>query len=115
MLKAGGNSIENEYYRLEMNGRGAIQSLIDKRRGEREIAAHIDGRYLNDLGPGVEPYHQERWPGLDYTSGEVQQPVPHTTEVTLISHSDRIEIRNEINRQFFQCEYLGIQLQSANA
>jgi alpha-mannosidase len=101
MLKAGGNSIENEYYRLEMNGRGAIQSLIDKRRGEREIAAHIDGRYLNDLGPGVGTVTIKNVGPVSITlQAKSSQPVPHTTEVTLISHSDRIEIRNEITANF---------------
>ena len=101
MVKAGVDSIDNVNYRLRLNGSGAIQSLIDKKRGEREIAAHIDGRDLNDLGPGEGTVTIKNVGPVSITlQAKSGQPVPHTTEVTLFSQSDRIEIRNEITANF---------------
>lgn len=104
-LKAGDGSMENAKYRLKLSGRGAIQSLIDKRLAGREIAAMIDGRSLNDLGPGEGTITTTNIGPVSITlRAKTNLPVPHTTEVTLFDHSDRIEIRNEITANFADVE-----------
>ena len=47
-----GARLEHPLYRLKVNRRGAIESLVDKSRGNREFARAIDGRAINDLGSG---------------------------------------------------------------
>ena len=104
-LKAADGSIENQNYRLQLSGRGAIQSLVDKRLAGREIAATIDGRSLNDLGTGGGTVTIKNSGPVSITlQAKTNLPVPHTTEVTLFDHSDRIEIRNEITANFADVE-----------
>ncbi len=47
-----GNIIENDMYRITLDGRGAITSLIDKNNSDRQFVRVINGRAMNDLGPG---------------------------------------------------------------
>jgi alpha-mannosidase len=104
-LKASNGSIENQNYRLQLSGRGAIQSLIDKKHAGREIAATINGRSLNDLGPGDGTLTIKNTGPVSITvQAKTNLPVQHTTEVTLFDHSDRIEIRNEITANFVDVE-----------
>lgn len=104
-LKVSGDSIENANYRLQLSGRGAIQSLIDKKFAGREFASQIDGRGLNDLGPGEGTVTIKNAGPVSVTlQAKADKPIPHTTEVTLFNHSDRIEIRNEITANFSDVE-----------
>ena len=46
-----GSFLENSVYKLKVEDRGAISSLVDKAQGNREFASQADGRHsLNDLG-----------------------------------------------------------------
>jgi alpha-mannosidase len=95
------NIMENQFYRVTVEERGAISSLIDKNRGNREFAASIGGRLVNDLGPGAGSLRIE-------SSGPVSTtllaaglgPLGHTTRITLFCDIDRIDIRNDINQNF---------------
>ncbi len=100
-LTAAGGVLENADYHVEMDNRGAIESLIDKRLGGREIASRIDGRSLNDLGPGGGALSvKDAGPVSVTLQATAGGPVPHTTEITLVRGSDRIEIRNQITANF---------------
>jgi alpha-mannosidase len=104
-LKVTGDSMENENYRLQLSGRGSIQSLVDKKLAGREFASQIDGRGLNDLGPGEGTVTLKNSGPVSVTLlAKASKPIPHTTEVTLFSDSDRIEIRNEITANFSDVE-----------
>ncbi len=99
-----GNVIENAFYRLTIGSNGAITSLIDKTRGEQEFAREINGRYINDLGPGVNTGGTVEVESVGPISVTVKitasAPLNHTTRITLFRDSDRIDLRNEINQNF---------------
>jgi alpha-mannosidase len=104
-LKVTGDSMENESYRLRLSGRGSIESLVDKKRAGRELASEIDGRGLNDLGPGEGTVTLKNSGPVSITLvAKAGKPIPHTTEVTIFSGSDRIAIRNEITANFSDVE-----------
>jgi alpha-mannosidase len=96
-----GNVIENAFYRLTVSNRGAITSLIDKTRGEQEFAREINGRFINDLGPGEGTLEIENVGPVSVTiKTTTATPLNHTTRITLFRDSDRIDIRNDINQNF---------------
>ena len=96
-----GNDIENEPYRIRVDGRGAILSLIDKKRGNREFAHSIGNRAINDLGPGKGSLSVENVGPVSVTiKANSPTPIAHTTRITLIRDSTRIDIRNDINQNF---------------
>lgn len=96
-----GNVLENGKYRLTVAPNGAITSWIDKTRGNAEMARDAGGRFINDLGSGggtisVESAGPVTVTLLVTSSG----PVAHTSRITLIRNSERIEIDNNISQAF---------------
>lgn len=95
------NVIENDRYRITVAGRGAITSLLDKTLDEREFAAEIGGRTLNDLGPGEGTLKVENAGPVSVTLlATASGPLAHTSRITLIREVDRIDIRNDITQNF---------------
>ena len=95
-----GNVIENEFYRVTLRSNGAISSLFDKRE-RREFARNMDGRWINDLGPGRGTIRVEESGPVSVTLvADVQEPLPHITRLTLTRGSRRIAIHNEITDNF---------------
>ncbi len=97
-----GSTLENERYRLTLAPDGAVTSLIDKTRGNRELVQIIGGRVINDLGgdrSGVVRV-EEIGPVSVTLTAVSQNPVRHITRVTLYSSIDRIDISNEITENF---------------
>jgi alpha-mannosidase len=93
--------IENDFYRITVAPRGAITSLIDKTRGNREFVQTFDGLALNDLAAGSGKVRVENVGPVSVTLlAEVTDPVLHTKRLTLIHGSNRIELRNEIQENF---------------
>lgn len=96
-----GEVLESDSYRVTVAGRGAIVSLIDKKRGGREFARTIEGRAINDLGPGAGQVRQENAGPVSVTLlATARGPLDHATRITLIRNSRRIDIRNEITQNF---------------
>lgn len=97
-----GSTIENSYYRVTVAGDGAITSLIDKTRGNRETVRNIGGRVLNDLGGNRSGYVTVENAGpVSVTLRAISDsPLAHTTRVTLYRDSDRIDVSNEITQNF---------------
>ena len=92
-----GNIIENERYRIRVETNGAIGSLVDKTQGNREFAAKL----LNDLGPEEGRLDVEDAGPVSVTLKATSPgPLTHTTRITLLRGSPRIEIRNDINQNF---------------
>ncbi len=99
-----GDIIENSAVRLAVSRDGAIRSLVDKRRGDTELAATLDGLAVNDLAPHTdegEPLHVENAGPVSVTlRARSEAGLDHTTEITLYRDSDRIDLRNEITANF---------------
>jgi alpha-mannosidase len=97
----GDKMIESADHRVAVDGRGAITSLIDKRAGDREFVRMVNGRAMNDLGPGVGEVSLERLGPVSVTLlATATDPVAHTTRVTLYAGVRRIEIENLITQNF---------------
>ena len=107
-----GNVLENTVYKLKVEGRGAIGSLIDKSRGNREFGAKQMGTtslpgvegirgLINDLGldPGVLEV-ENAGPVSVSLKARGESPLKHTSRITLYRDSRRIDIRNDIEENF---------------
>ena len=95
------NTIENAVYRLVVSERGAITSLVDKTRGSREFVRIVDGRTLNDLGPGAGTLTVENAGPVSVTlKARSDARLAHTSRITLIRDGRRIDLRNEITQNF---------------
>jgi alpha-mannosidase len=93
--------LESQEYRVTVDGRGAITSLQDRRHENREFVRWINGRALNDLGPGEGRLEVENAGPVSVTvRATSSSPLLHTTRITLIRGMDRIEIQNEIAQNF---------------
>jgi alpha-mannosidase len=96
-----GNVIENNFYRITVANRGAITSLIDKTRGQREFARTVNGRAINDLGSGTGTLQVENSGPVSVTlRADSSGPLNHTSSITFLRDSSRIELRNDINQNF---------------
>lgn len=100
--EAKGATLENAIYKLQVEGRGAISSLIDKTRGNREFAGRIEGRMLiNDLGLDPGTLEVENVGPVSVTiKAKGEGPLAHTSRITLYRDSHRIELRNDIEQNF---------------
>ncbi len=92
-----GGSIENDSYRLKVADNGAIKSLIDKSRSNRELVGHS----LNDLGPDQGSIEVENQGPVSVTlKATAQGPIAHVSRITLFKSSPAIDIRNDITQNF---------------
>jgi alpha-mannosidase len=96
-----GSTFESARYRLRVESRGAISSLVDKTLGSREFARSVDGRVLNDLGAGSGTLVLEN-AGPVSTSLRITSsaPLAHTVVITLYAEVARIDIDNRITQNF---------------
>lgn len=100
--------LENDNYAVTIGENGAITSLIDKTRGNREFAQDFDGRVVNDLGASSGTLTTENFGRVSVTVKAVASaPVAHTTRITLYRDSDRIDIQNEITENFSDVQTYG--------
>jgi alpha-mannosidase len=102
-----GQQIENEFYRLRVAGNGAIDSLIDKTRDDRQVVASIDGRLVNDLGSQPDGHIEvvQRGPVCVALRAVSDRPLKHETRITVTRGSRRINIHNEILQNFGGVHY----------
>jgi alpha-mannosidase len=97
-----GATVENSNYRVTVAPDGAITSLVDKLRGNREIVRTINGKVLNDLGgnrSGTVTV-ESQGPASVTLRAVSQSPLPHTTRITLYRGLDRVDISNQISQNF---------------
>lgn len=100
-INVSGGVIENRFYKVTLDGRGALTSLIDKTRGNRELAAEVNGRFINDLGAAPGNLTLENAGAVSATLlASADSPLAHETRLTLFRDLDRIEIRNDITQNF---------------
>lgn len=94
---------ENARYRLKLEDRGAIRSLIDKSQKNREFAGNLDnGRlFINDLGLDPGKLELENAGPVSVTvKATGEGPLAHTSRITLYRTLPRVDIRNDINQTF---------------
>ncbi len=98
-----GNTIENSIYKLKVEDRGAISSIVDKAGGGRDfVGGAQNGRWrVNDLGqdPGVLTV-ENAGPVSVTLKGSGDSPLSHVSRITLYRNSRRIDLRNEITQNF---------------
>lgn len=95
------NVLENARYRVTLDARGAISSLIDKAQGNREFAATASATRLNDLGGTGGTISVENSGPVSVTLKTVTTAgLAHTTRVTLLRGGERIDVRNDITQNF---------------
>ena len=96
------STIENSFYRVTVAPDGAITSLIDKTRGNRETVRNIDGKVLNDIGGNRSgTLTLENAGPVSVTLRAIStSPLAHTTRITLFRDSDRVDVVNEITQNF---------------
>jgi alpha-mannosidase len=98
VISPGNSTVENDKYRVTINGAGAISSLIDKRNGNREWVWDM----MNDLGSGSGLPVPENVGSVSATLFvDAGGTLAHRTRVTLYRDIDRIDIENEITQNFF--------------
>ncbi len=100
-----GNTLENEYYKINYTNQGVLTSIIDKPNANRELVppAGTGGTFVNDLGSG-----SGNAGTTVINSGKVSitvttisaTPIPHTTSITLYKGIPRIDIDNKITAGF---------------
>lgn len=96
-----GDTIENGFYKVTLANNGAITSLVDKSRSQRQMVREIDGLAMNDLGTGSGRLETENAGPISVTlRATAAAPLHHTTRLTLVRDSKRIEIQNEITQNF---------------
>ncbi len=108
MVSGDNRIVENSAIRITLEPDGAIASLIDKKRGNAELAAAIGGLKLNDLSPGDEGGAitvENSGPVSTTLRCEGRAGVEHTTWITVYRDSDRIDIRNHITANFSNLRY----------
>lgn len=96
------NTIENANYRVTLAGDGAITSLIDKQRGNRETVRNIGGRLLNDIGGNRTGtvLVENAGPASVTLRATSTSPLAHTTRLTLYRDINRVDVSNEITENF---------------
>jgi len=98
-----GSVIENSFYQVTVNNRGAITSWVDKMRSNRQFARLINTRYINDLGGSDTGtgYQVENVGPVSVTLLVTSSSaLSHTSRITLIRNSNRVVIQNDINQNF---------------
>jgi hypothetical protein len=96
-----GSAMENDYYRITVAGRGAITSLVDKQRGDREFVRQISGRSMNDLGSSTGTIGTENVGPVSVTFATTAAlPIAHSSRITLVRNSRSVEIQNDILANF---------------
>ena len=105
----GGFTFENDAVKLVIERSGSIRSLIDKQRGNTELAATIDNLKLNDFAAKSddgEPLRVEnRGPVSVTVRARSEAGLDHSTAITLYRDSDRVDIRNELTANFSDVRY----------
>jgi alpha-mannosidase len=94
-------SLKAIFTALQVPSTGAITSLIDKQRGNREFVRTINDRLMNDLGGKGGSVAVENIGAVSVTLRVISvSPYLHTTRITLIRDLNRIEIENKILQNF---------------
>jgi len=94
--------MDNGVYKLTLDVRGSIISLIDKTQGNKEFATSIGGLAVNDFSPtGTGSLALESTGPVSTTVLVTSSAgLSHRTHVTMYRQSHRVDISNEIIQNF---------------
>ena len=94
--------IDNGVYKLTLDTRGAVVSLIDKTQGSKEFATTIGGLSVNDFtATGTGSLAVESTGPVSVTLVATSSAgLSHKTHVTMYRQSHRVDITNEILQNF---------------
>ena len=107
--------IENQFYQVTLAERGAITSWIDKTRGNRQFAKLVNGRVINDLGSSTGTLQVENAGPVTVTLlATASSPLNHTSRITFVRDTPRIDIRNDINQNFSDVHTWGFGFELSN-
>ena len=99
-----GSVLENSAVKITVSNYGAITSLIDKTRSNKQFAKQVGGKWLNDLGASSGTLTTENAGPVSVTllasAAGAAVPLDHTTRITLYRNSSRIDIQNDVNENF---------------
>jgi alpha-mannosidase len=103
-----GSVFENDRYQVTLSSNGAITSLIDKTRGNREFVQQVNGRFANDLGAGSGTLSVESSGPVSVTLlATGSSPLSHNSHITLFNGIDRVDIVDEITQNFSNLQTWG--------
>lgn len=98
------NILENTFYKLTLTNQGVITSLIDKGNGNRECVSNVNGKFMNDLGSGLNNTGTLVVTQSGPVSIEItctgKTPLAHISRITLFKEIRRIDIHNQITQNF---------------
>ena len=101
--KLDGRLFENALYQLTVTASGVITSILDKKDDEEYVKAD-NGRFVNDMGQGKMENGSLNLISNGPVSSTLQcisnDPLQHTTWITLYKDIDRIDIENLISDAF---------------
>lgn len=101
LLRAQGDTLEDARYRVKLNDRCAVTSLIAKGANNREMAAKTADRDINDLGEGSGTATiKDAGPVSVTLRCTTNGPSAHTTDITLFRDIDKVALRNTITTNF---------------
>ncbi len=98
--KMDGEYFSNAYYKIRLKRSGVITELHDKKTG-RQLIKTLNGKFANDLGTsnlevGARLIVENAGPVSVTLKAISEDPVQHSTRITLFSHSPRVEIEDSI-------------------
>jgi len=101
-LSSSNRVMDNGIYKLTLDARGSIISLIDKTRGNKEFATSIGGLAVNDFSPtGTGSVALENTGPVSTTVVVTSSAgLNHRTHVTMYQQSHRVDLTNEIIQNF---------------
>jgi len=96
-----GGVLRSSNYIIRLNARGAITSLVDRRRGNLELVGAGSGLGVNDFGSGEGVVSLERLGNVSATlRADIPGPIARTVRVTLYRDLKRIDIDDSIDQNF---------------
>lgn len=99
-----GEYVKNKFFRLRVRPSGVLTEWYDSLTNGRSLIKAIDGKYVNDLGTknlaaGILSIENEG-PMSVTIKAVSNDPLPHTTRVTVYANASRIDIENTIQANF---------------
>ncbi len=98
------NMLENNFFKITLTKQGVMTSIIDKKNRNRECVANCRGKFVNDLGSGLndngELIVENDGPVSATIVAKGNLPLKHTSRITLFKDIARIDIQNSINQNF---------------
>ena len=105
-VSANNTTLDNAYIKVVVSPYGAVTSLTDKGRGNRQLAKQVNGGWLNDLGASGGTLTVENAGPVSVTlkATAIGPTVPwdHITRITLFKGSRRVELHNIIQENMTQ-------------